>query len=96
VLDARKEFGVPVPVKVEPDGSQIAVLRVISEDGGFIVSSQTPPGRGPPLQPGDFVTWVPVAFHEPTAKLSGDPRFGWVGVIRAKINTQFEILCRYD
>lgn len=98
VLDASKEFGVPLPVKVQADGSQVAVLRVISEDDGFIVSAKTPPGSGLPLHPGDFVMWVPIVHSQLVAAQSVDPRFGWVGLIRAKIKTEgppFEIACRY-
>jgi hypothetical protein len=36
VLDAKKEFDVPVPVMVEADGSQTVVLRVSSKDGGLV------------------------------------------------------------
>ena len=97
VLDAKKELGTPVPVKIEPDGSQVAVLRVTSEDGGFIVCARTPSGDGVPLRAGDFVIWVPMSHSLTTAAQSSDLRFGWIGLIRAKIKTQhpFEIVCRY-
>jgi hypothetical protein len=85
VLDAKKEFGTPEPVKLEPDGTQTAVLRVVSEDGGFVVTSKTL-GRGPRLSPDDAVIWVPDAFSDEVARLSSDRRFGWVGLIRAKVN----------
>ena len=63
VLDASREFpGIPVAVMVEADGSQQAVLKVISEDGGFIVVAGTPPGKGEPLKLGDIVEWVPREF----------------------------------
>ena len=57
----------------------------MSEDGGFVVTSKTL-GRGPLLSPDDAVIWVPDAFSDEVAKLSSDRRFGWVGLIRAKVN----------
>jgi hypothetical protein len=78
VLDATKEAGIPVAVKVESDGTQTAMLKVVSPDGGFTVVSKTA-GRGPRLSPGDAVVWVPVGFHEETADVSPDRRIGWVG-----------------
>jgi hypothetical protein len=100
VLDAKKEFGTPQPVKLEADGTQTAVLRVVSEDGGFVVPSKTL-GRGPPLSPDDAVIWVPVAFSDEVARLSSDRRCGWVRRIRAKVNfpasfkNPFENITRY-
>lgn len=35
VLDSSKEFGTANAVKIEPDGIQVAALRVASRDGGF-------------------------------------------------------------
>ena len=62
VSDAWKEFDLPTAVKIDADGSQTAVLRVASDDGGFVVIAKTPPGRGDPLQPGDLVMWVPMTY----------------------------------
>jgi hypothetical protein len=101
VLDATKELGVPEHMGLEPDGRQTVVLRVASEDGGFLVLATTS-GRGPLLNPKDAVVWVPYIFSEEVAKISPDKRIGWVGLIRAKINfpTPFknpmENLTRYD
>jgi hypothetical protein len=91
VLDAKEKAGIPVSVKVESDGTQTAMLKVVSPDGGFTVMSKTT-ARGPLLSPGDAVVWVPIGFHEETANISPDRRLGWVGMIRAKINfpTPFE------
>jgi hypothetical protein len=105
VLDAKKEFGVSQSVKVEADGQQMAMLRVASEDGGFIVPAYTATGNGDRLKPDDVVIWVPVEYAQQSLKNAEnvDPRFGWVGFIVAKvapeINThsqEFNLLCRYD
>jgi hypothetical protein len=37
VLDPTKEVGTTNPIKVEPDGSQIALIKVASPEGGFVV-----------------------------------------------------------
>jgi len=105
VLDAKKEFGVSQPVKIEADGRQMAMLRVASEDGGFIVPAYTSTGNGDRLKPDDVVIWVPVEYATPAMENAGDidPRFGWVGFIVAKVapeidtnNPEFKLLCRYD
>src|SRR3974377_1283581 len=86
VLDASREFpGIPVAVMVEADGSQQAVLKVISDDGGFIVVAKTPPGKGEPLKLGDFVEWMPREFIY-SEVMGPDRRIGWVGLIRAKLD----------
>jgi hypothetical protein len=104
VLDASQLFPkIPDAVTVKPDGSQFAVIKVISEDGGFIVPAQTPSGsKGDQLKPGDFVAWVPIGLMEIPMDVP-DKRLGWVGLIRAKINWMevgttgpFELICRYD
>lgn len=97
VLDAQREFDAPAAVKVEADGKQTAVLRVTSDDGGFLVMAKTA-GSGELLAPGDFVFWVPMSHSADVAAVSSDARFGWVGLIRAKIKTEgppFELICRY-
>jgi hypothetical protein len=42
VLDSKEEFGTPSAITVKQDGSQLAALRVASDDGGFIVFAATP------------------------------------------------------
>jgi len=101
VLDASREFpGIPDPVKIEPDGSQLAVIRVVSEDGGFVVPAKTPSAKGDRLIPGDVVAWVPHTLVETPFP---DKRIGWVGLIRAKVRWMgvgtsgpFDLICRYD
>jgi hypothetical protein len=102
VLDETKEFDdVPDSIILDPDGRQTVLLRVASEDGGFLVVAKTA-GRGPLLNPKDAVIWMPDIFSEEVAKVSPDKRFGWVGLKRAKINfpTPFknpmENLTHYD
>lgn len=103
VLDSQKEFGTAEAVKVDPNGVQTATLKVASEDGGFIVSAQTPSGKGDRLKPGDVVIWVPLQHIGDAAVPEGiDKRFGWVGFIVAKVkpeidmaNPNFELTCKY-
>jgi hypothetical protein len=102
VLDAEKEFG--ISTKIEETGRQTAALRVAAPDGGFIVVASTP-GPGEPLALGDLVMWVPEKWVRQVADASPkDPRFGWVGLIRAKVRPKisldnagsWEVLCRYN
>jgi hypothetical protein len=105
VIDAAKELGMPVSIKVEETGRQTAALRVAAPDGGFIVIASTS-GPGEPLAPGDLVMWVAGQWVKQLADVSPkkDPRFGWVGFIRAKVKPKisfdnadsWELLCRYD
>lgn len=102
VLDARKEFGTSSPVKVEADGSQLAMLRVASDDGGFVVPAKTA-SNGPLLKPGDLVFWVPIKHEAPLLpeQFEVDPRFFWVGFIVLKIDrvidagSKWRILSKY-
>ncbi len=104
VLDASHEFpGIPQAVKIESDGSQLALIKVVSEDGGFVVPAKTPSGMGDRLIPGDFVAWVPHTYMDALGARSPDKRMGWVGLIRAKIrwsgvgaSGKFDLMCRYD
>lgn len=105
VLDASVEFGTPVAVKVESDGRQMAVLKVASEDGGFVVCAYTPTGKGERLKPGDVVVWLPVSYCEDIVHNNKDVdlRLGWVGLIVAKVALEIragqrnlDLLCRYD
>lgn len=57
VVDSR-DYGTKEAIKVEADGRQIVTLKVASSDGGFIVSAQTPTGKGDRLKPDDIVIWV--------------------------------------
>lgn len=103
VLDSSKEFGTQNAVKVEPDGRQMAALKVASDDGGFIVMAQTPSGAGDPLVPDDVVIWVPISHAKEIVPDGMDDRFGWTGFIVAKVkpeidmaNPNFEIVSSYQ
>ena len=106
VLDLSQELPeFTEAVAIKPDGTQLALIKVISEDGGFIVVAKTLGSGGDRLKPGDFVVWVPVALNEIPDTFEVPPgwRLGWVGLIRAKINWMevgttgpFQLVCRYD
>jgi len=68
-------------VKTKPDGNQIALLRVASGDGGFVVLAETAGPNGPRLDPGQLVVWQAQQFVASIATHATDKRFGWVGII---------------
>jgi len=83
VLDARELFGASSAVQKQHDGNQAAMLRVASQDGGFVVLATTAAASGPSLQPGDFVAWQ-AGKHSPdvaVAMSATDSRSGWIGLI---------------
>lgn len=90
VLDARESFGTSVAVKIEDNGVQTAMLRVASADGGFTVMAQTASSDGDKLEPGDSVAWIPMEHMGQIAEAVGDERFGWVGIIVAKIAPEID------
>ncbi len=87
VLYPRDEFPeFPHPVKILADGRQLALLKIISEDGGFRVMAMTPTDKGDRLVPGDVVAWIPFAYQGMEQLSDGDDkRLGWVGTIRGKV-----------
>lgn len=83
VIDSRGILGETAGGQTLEDGNQIAVLRVASDDGGFLVLATTSGPKGPKLHVGDLVAWVAVR-HSPevSASMSSkDPRSGWIGLI---------------
>lgn len=90
VLDARSEFGTSEAVNLKPDGIQIAVLRVASDDDGFRVIAGTAGRTGPELIPGDLVVWLPRQFDEKMGKAADDERFGWIGLITGTLEPEWE------
>jgi len=103
VLDAQKEFGASNSVSIGKDGSQLAALRVASADGGFLVFANTPSHTGDKLKPDDCVLWVPSIYSHEAGNQMSDPRSGWIGLIRAKVEPKidlqdpsFSITCRYS
>ncbi|MBO6669400.1 hypothetical protein [Parvibaculum sp.] len=101
VVDAKKEFGTSQSVAIQPNGIQKAVIRVASDDGGFIVFADTVSSNGKRLKPGDVVFWVPVIWNKEIAEAMGDERQGWIGPIVAKLKPEllpggdWSIACRY-
>ncbi len=89
VVDAREMFGASKALARPSDGTQVAVLRVASRDGGFVVAAQTVGANGPELSPGDFVAWQAAEFSSRIAAGSDDPRFGWVGLILGRLKAQW-------
>ncbi len=103
VVDARKELGAEDPVTYNPKKGQLAVLRVISDDGGFRVFASTPSAKGDRLTPGDIVIWVPTVYSKEVGAGMEDRRTGWIGMIRAKVapeirldSSEFRILSHYN
>lgn len=54
VLDASEMFGTTQAVRIDSDGTQIALLRVASSDGGFLVLAPTVGPEGPRLRAFDW------------------------------------------
>lgn len=91
VLDAQKEFGGPESVMSREDGVQTAMLRVASDDGGFVTMAMTASPDGDRLQPGDVVAWMPSPERSAKlANLTGDYRSGCIGLIVAKIASEID------
>jgi hypothetical protein len=88
VLDARTVGG-EVAVKVQPDGTQITMLKVCSKDGGFMVMASSAHPQGPRLKPGDLVAWQAGSQVAELASLSPDPRSTWVGLVVAKLLPEY-------
>ena len=83
VLDAKELLRTSDAVKTQGDGNQIAMLRVASDDGGFLVVATTANPKGPKLLPGQLVAWKAMKYVPDIAKAATakDKRFGWVGLI---------------
>ncbi len=91
VLDTRKIVGGDVAVKTLANGHQLAMLKVSSPDGGFVVSAETLSALGPKLEPGDLVSWRIGSYSSHVAELFGDKRAGWVGLIVAKVKPEYSL-----
>lgn len=100
VIDGTKDWGAPVAVKLEDDGTQLAMIKVASTSGGFVVPAKTA-WKGAPLSVGDLVTWVPMTFSRQMKRVHKD--WGWTGPIVAKIEpaegpdwgANYKIVCEY-
>jgi hypothetical protein len=102
MLDAKEEFGTEVAVKIQPNGCQLATIRVAATDGGFRSFAEAASAKGDRLKPGDLVVWVPMTHMKRLADTAGDHRQGWIGLIVAKVapetdpaNNELSLLCRY-
>jgi hypothetical protein len=91
VVDTRHIVGGEAAVKTLPNGNQLAMLKVSSADGGFMVMSETLYASGPKLEPGDLVSWRIGRYSSDVAEIYGDKRSGWVGIIVAKIKPEYSI-----
>lgn len=83
VLDPREMLGAATAIQTQKDGNQVAMLRVASSDGGFIVFAATAGPKGPKLQPRDLVAWRAAKHSADVAASMGakDNRSGWVGLV---------------
>lgn len=81
VLDSRELFGTQTVIMIQDDGNQLAMLRVASRDGGFIVAATTANPKGPKLLTGQLVAWKAIKYVPTIAEKSTDKRFGWTGLI---------------
>jgi hypothetical protein len=88
-VDARKEFGVKSAVRILEDGNQLAILRVVSDDGGFNVAASTLGPKGPELQPGQLVLWRAGKYAPEVAAAAKEKRFGWVGLIEGTLKPEY-------
>ena len=88
ILDSRKLFGTQAAVKIQDDGNQLAILRVASNDGGFLVASTTTNPKGPRLIPGQLVAWQAMKYVPDIAVTTNDKRLGWVGLIVGTLKTE--------
>jgi hypothetical protein len=90
VLNAVDALGAETPVVVMPNGTQMLALRVASKDGGFLVLAGSLSAGSPSLQPGDLVAWhAGQPIERETAELARDPRSQWVGIVVAKLKSEY-------
>lgn len=68
------------PIKME-SGRQRAILKVCSDDGGFMVVADSAYDKGPRLRVGDLVAWLPVDYAVELKDQVYDPRFAIIGFI---------------
>lgn len=90
VIDAKEFAGTAESVKRDANGIQSVVLKVASDDGGFVVMAQTAGPDTEDLAPGDFVAWRAFQFMEGMSDRLGDSRFAWVGLVVAKLKPELD------
>jgi hypothetical protein len=89
VIDGSDVLGSIEPVKTNPDGNQVALLRVASSDGGFTVMATTAGPRGPRLRPGQLVLWRALSYSSLVTRTASDDRFGWLGLISSTLKPEW-------
>lgn len=88
VMDASRAVGSRVSVRTNRDGNQVALLRIPSADGGFVVVARTEGAVGPKLKPGQLVLWRAEVYSQSMGEKANDVRFGWLGVILGTLKTE--------
>ncbi|MEA3035767.1 MAG: hypothetical protein QOH04_1532 [Sphingomonadales bacterium] len=91
VVDPTPFTGGVNPVYTDERGIQHVALRVVSDDGGFIVMAAAASTKGPKLKPDDLVIWVPGAHIPDLGKTMGDARGGYIGLVTATIDASWSI-----
>jgi hypothetical protein len=89
VLNSREMSGTGEAVARRTDGHQVALLRVASSDGGFIVGAGTSGPKGPQLEPGQLVLWRAGEYVPELGKGGKDAREGWAGLIEGTLKPEF-------
>lgn len=89
VQDGATLFGTADSVATMPDGTQTAVVKIASSDGGFLAVARTT-GSGPTLEPGDLVAWLAGKHSAKVANEAPDKRFGWVGLILGVLQPEWK------
>lgn len=89
VMDSAAALGGGAAVRRRPDSVQIAMLRVSSKDGGYMVVATSASAAGPNLQPGDLVAWQAGEAVPELATQFSDSRSTWVGLILAKLKPEY-------
>ena len=107
VVDAREVASDEIsPVKTEPDQSQVAMIRVASHEGGFVIPAKTAgaqssrrpdlvsqeghDNRHPDLKPGDLVSFTAMTYNKEIAETVGNKESGWVGLITSKLEPKLD------
>ena len=88
VTDCREQLGTQDAVRVQDDGNQLAVLCVVSNDGGFLVLATTSGPKGPALRPGQLVVWRAMS-HQARLQTTDDERSGWMGLIVGTLQPEY-------
>ena len=91
VLDAAAAVGGGAAVRHQPNGIQIAMLRVCAKDGGYMVIASSASANGPALQPGDLVAWQAGTQVDALATQFPDPRSRWSGLILARLLPEYTV-----